>query len=129
MRGRYATLVGNASLDSVSESKVLYEPGLIVRHFTEVCLTRWGVKLDKKLELSGCDLLELHQSIAKNSDLYQDIQNYSYTQLTEKSGNERYISYGDEGSEFFLIRGKLLLLESVLISDFLVDPLIYDSIK
>lgn len=70
MRGRHATLVGNASLDSVSEGKVLYEPGLIVRHFAEVCLTRWGVKLDKKLKLSDRDLLELHQSIAKNSDLY-----------------------------------------------------------
>ncbi|WP_032116144.1 hypothetical protein WH390_11415 [Candidatus Arsenophonus nilaparvatae] len=129
MRGRHATLVGNASLDSVGEGKVLYQPGLIVRHFAEVCLTRWGVKLDKKLELSDRDLLELHQSIAKNSDLYQDIQNYSYTQLTEKNGNERNVSYGDEGSQFSLIRGNQFLPESGLISDFLVDPLIYDGIK
>jgi hypothetical protein len=40
---------------------------MIVRHFAEVCLQRWGVSLDKTLNLDGLQLLELHQAIQRNA--------------------------------------------------------------
>jgi hypothetical protein len=55
--------------------KVVHEPGTIVRHFAEVCLQRWGVTLDKKLNLDGVQLLELHQAIQRNAPLFANAKN------------------------------------------------------
>ncbi|MGK4456171.1 hypothetical protein ACSMDT_00155, partial [Raoultella ornithinolytica] len=79
MSGRHATLVGNASANGNSGEKVVHEPGTIVRHFAEVCLQRWGVTLDKELNLDGVQLLELHQAIQRNAPLFAEMQKTVYT--------------------------------------------------
>ncbi|SUC40109.1 Uncharacterised protein [Proteus mirabilis] len=45
LSGRHATLVGNAAIDGSEGKNALFSPGLIVRHFAERCLTRWGCQL------------------------------------------------------------------------------------
>lgn len=47
MAGRHGTLVGNAADNGSMGPKVYYEPGEIVRHYAETCLTNWVVSLDK----------------------------------------------------------------------------------
>ncbi|TNH41864.1 hypothetical protein [Photorhabdus luminescens] len=81
MAGRHATLVGNASVNGAGSGKILYEPGMIVRHFAEVCLTRWGTKLDKKLNLDNGQLLELHEAVEKNEGLYTKMHKCSNLRL------------------------------------------------
>ncbi len=71
MPGRHATLVGNSLADGVSGPKVVAEPGLIVRHFAEVCLKRWGTVLDKNLNLTD--------TIVNAAAKYKAMEKCSYT--------------------------------------------------
>ncbi|WP_327439706.1 hypothetical protein [Pseudomonas donghuensis] len=107
--GRHATLVGNAAADGAAGGKALAEPGLIVRHFAEVCLTRWGVKLQKMLNLGERDLQAYHQVLARDDSKYQAMRTHSYTVLTESEKGERAVSLGSQGSGFSAVKGGTLM--------------------
>jgi hypothetical protein len=105
MPGRHATLVGNASLDGAGSGKVLVEPGLIVRHFAEVCLLRWGVKLDKCLGLSDSQLNDYLSSIGADDNTYQAMRSQSYTVITEGNKADRFVHHGQAQTHFSGVRG------------------------
>lgn len=105
MPGRHGTLVGNASADGVSGPKALAEPGLIVRHFAEVCLKRWGVPLNKTLNLSQADLENLHNVMASAEAKYVAMHRCSYTYFTDLDKGERYVSLGSKGVNFSAVKG------------------------
>ncbi|MGX1183230.1 hypothetical protein AB7M29_000909 [Pseudomonas sp. F-14 TE3623] len=107
MAGRHATLVGNASADGVNGPKILAEPGRIVRHFAEVCLQRWGVQLDKSLNLTHADLENLGKAMVDNEAMYQLMHKYSYTYFTELDQGERYVSLGSQGVNFSAVKGTI----------------------
>lgn len=106
--GRHATLVGNASADGAGAGRVLAEPGMIVRHFAEVCLTRWGVKLDKRLALSDKQLRDYHQLLVRDDARYQAMRSRSYTVLTESQRNERFVHQGSKDMAFSQVKGSSL---------------------
>jgi hypothetical protein len=105
MAGRHATLVGNAAIDGANGQKALVEPGLILRHYAEQCLTRWGAELDKKLNLSIATVDEYLKVIAKDDLKYVSMRKESYTALTESDKDERKISWGDKGVKFSDVSG------------------------
>lgn len=129
MRGRHGTLVGNASADGSGSGKVLFEPGMIVRHFAEVCLTRWGVNQDKKLSQNDGQLVQLHEAVKKNAALYTKMQSNSYTVVTENDKGERYVSLGSKGTNFSSIKGGQYSPAAGLTADYLGDRSIYNVIK
>jgi murine toxin len=106
--GKHATLVGNAGRDGVSGGVVLREPGLIVRHYAEACLTTWGSNLDKKLNLTGGQILECITNIEKAVTDYESMHKEVYSSLlgAEDKGGERYVSFGAEGERFSSIQGR-----------------------
>ncbi|MCY1453462.1 hypothetical protein D9M71_704520 [compost metagenome] len=114
MPGRHATLVGNASADGAASGKMLAEPGLIVRHLAEVCLTRWGVKLDKMLKLSEQDLKSCHEVLNRDDGKYQAMRKHAYTLLTESRKDERLVSLGDKGAAFSSVKGATFQPDSAL---------------
>lgn len=103
--GRHATLVGNAALDGIKGPKVLEEPGLILRHYAEHCLTRWGTPLNKMLKLTPAQVDGYLKTIADRQQLYIDMQKNSYTKITEHDGGERRVSWGDKGVKFSDVGG------------------------
>lgn len=105
MPGRHATLVGNASIDGASDGTVLKEPGLIVRHFAEVCLTRWGVQLGKRLALNDSQLMECHQAMAAAEAQYHAMRSSSYTVLTEGEKHDRLVHCGEARTHFSKVCG------------------------
>lgn len=105
MPGRHATLVGNASVDGAGDGKVLAEPGLIVRHFAEVCLTRWGVQLDKRLSLSNNQLMQYHTVMAGAEGQYKAMRSKSYTVLTEGKKDDRMVYCGEARTHFSKVCG------------------------
>ncbi|WP_043204148.1 hypothetical protein [Pseudomonas putida] len=105
MPGRHATLVGNASADGASDGKVLREPGLIVRHLAEVCLTRWGVQLGKRLALNDSQLKNYHQAMAAAEAKYQAMRSNSYTVLTEGEKHDRLVHCGPARTHFSKVCG------------------------
>ncbi|MCP1442230.1 hypothetical protein J3D54_001362 [Pseudomonas sp. GGS8] len=107
MPGRHGTLVGNAAADGVSGPKALAEPGRIVRHFAEVCLQRWGVLLNKPLNLTQADLDNLRKAMVDNEAKYQLMHKYSYTYFTELDQGERYVSLGSKGVNFSAVKGPI----------------------
>ncbi|MDD0975219.1 hypothetical protein [Pseudomonas fontis] len=107
--GRHATLVGNASLDGAGAGKVLTQPGLIVRHFAECCLTRWGVKLDKRLQLTDRQLMDYHRELMRDDLRYQAMRSQSYTLLTEGDVAERFVHQGLRGTGFGQVKGNPLV--------------------
>jgi hypothetical protein len=107
MAGRHATVVGNASHDGVSGPKTLAEPGRFVRHFAEVCLQRWGVRLDKSLNLTPADLENLGKAMVDAEAKYRLMHNYSYTYFTELDQGERYVSLGSKGVNFSAVKGTI----------------------
>jgi hypothetical protein len=107
MAGRHATLVGNASPDGVNGPKTLAEPGRFVRHFAEVCLKRWGVQLDKSLNLTHAALENLGKAMVDNEAKYRLMHNYSYTYFTELDQGERYVSLGSQGVNFSAVKGTI----------------------
>ena len=84
---------------------MLAAPGVVVRHFAEMCLTRWGVTLDKRLSLSAADLETQHNAIVSDDAKYAAMHKYSYTKITESEKNERYASLGSKGVAFSAIKG------------------------
>ena len=105
--GRHATVAGNASPDGVNGPKTLAEPGRFVRHFAEVCLQRWGVQLDKSLNLTHADLENLGKAMVDNEAMYQLMHKYSYTYFTELDQGERYVSLGSQGVNFSAVKGAI----------------------
>jgi len=105
MPGRHATLVGNASVDGASDGTVLKEPGLIVRHFAEVCLTRWGVQLGRQLALNDSQLMKCHQAMAAAEAQYQAMRVKSYTVLTEGQKHDRLVHCGEYRTQFSKVCG------------------------
>lgn len=106
--GRHATLVGNASLDGASAGDILSAPGLIVRHFAEQCLTRWGVVLEKTLELTDQQLMTHHLSLGQDDTYYQAMRAHSYTFLTEEQHGERFVHNGMKDAAFSEVQGAQL---------------------
>lgn len=105
MPGRHATLVGNASADGAGVGEVLVEPGLIVRHFAEVCLTRWGTQLDKRLALDDSQLMKYNQVMAAADSQYQAMRSKSYTVITEGETNDRMVHCGEACTYFSKVQG------------------------
>lgn len=129
MPGRHATLVGNASADGAGSGKELAEPGLIVRHLAEVCLTRWGVKLNKMLNLSDDHLQNYHQAVGRDDEKYQAMRKHSYVKFTESKNDERYVSLGDKGAAFSSIQGEAFQPESALAAPVKWGPAAYKDIR
>ncbi|MGE8153852.1 hypothetical protein ACQKP5_21740 [Pseudomonas vancouverensis] len=112
MAGRHATMAGNATSTGgepkgSGDMKVFIEPGRIVRHFAETCLTRWGVQLNNTLNLSQNDLLNLSSNLARDRAKYELMHNFSYTYFTELDKGERYVSLGSKGVPFSTVRGTI----------------------
>ncbi|TBN32853.1 hypothetical protein [Pseudomonas sp. BGI-2] len=107
MAGRHATLAGNASPTGANGPKTLAEPGRIVRHLAEVCLKRWGVQLNKPLNLTQADLENLSNAVARDEAKYQLMHKYSYTYFTELDQGERYVSLGSKGVSFSTVKGTI----------------------
>ncbi|MGM3217175.1 hypothetical protein [Pseudomonas sp. NBRC 111133] len=105
MSGRHATLVGNASADGASGGEAFKEPGLVVRHFAEVCLTRWGVALDKRLALSDRQLMEYHRAMTAAERQYHAMRSQSYTVLTEGERDDRLVHCGEVCTHFSKVCG------------------------
>ncbi|MGE8050324.1 hypothetical protein ACQKPT_18775 [Pseudomonas monteilii] len=105
MPGRHATLVGNASADGASGGEALKEPGLVVRHFAEVCLARWGVELDKRLALSDRQLMEYHRAMTAAERQYHAMRSESYTVLTEGERDNRLVHCGEACTHFSKVCG------------------------
>lgn len=105
MPGRHATLVGNASVDGASGGEVLKEPGLVVRHFAEVCLARWGVELGKRLALSDRQLMEYHRAMSAAERQYHAMRSESYTVLTEGERDNRLVHCGEVCTHFSKVCG------------------------
>lgn len=105
MAGRHATLVGNASANGADRGGSLTEAGKLVRHFAEVCLTRWGSSLDKKLNLTPAQISSLHQSIVMHEDTFRAMSKNSYTKLIENKNNQRKVSHGDTSVHFSALEG------------------------
>ena len=106
MAGRHATLVGNASLTGASGPGDLTEPGKLVRHYAEVCLSRWGTKLQRKLNLSPADISQLHQCVVMHEAEFIKMRKNSYTVLLEEHKTERYVSYANKETGFSMVEGK-----------------------
>ncbi|OCQ51997.1 hypothetical protein Ppb6_02791 [Photorhabdus australis subsp. thailandensis] len=139
MPGRHATLVGNGFVDGVdgnngegnSKKDRLKEPGCLVRHFAEVCLTRWGVKFTegKTLALTADQILACHQIMEEDSKLYQDMHDMSYTKVTENSQGERSVSYFNEWAAFSTIQSDSFTPAQGLAANYLQDRSIYNILK
>jgi hypothetical protein len=105
MAGRHATLVGNASATGAKGAKALPEPGEIIRHYAEVCLSRWGVPTQKMLNFTTAELDEKLKTIKTDFGKYTVMRNTVYgTGRTETSG-ERTISSGSETTNFTAMSG------------------------
>lgn len=97
--GRHATLVGNAAADGNQGVKVYAEPGQIVRHFAETCLTRWGVRLEKKLDLAADQINDLLTKMKNDLSAYITMRRTVYTSPTQIAG-ERSITKGSKEISF-----------------------------
>jgi hypothetical protein len=129
MPGRHGTLVGNASADGVSGPKTLAEPGLIVRHFAEVCLKRWGVPLNKTLKLSQADLENMHNVMASAEAKYVTMQKCSYTYFTDLDKGERAVSLGSKGVNFSAVKGTIYAPVAGLAAGLKMDKGSYQDIR
>ncbi|QGW79265.1 hypothetical protein GPJ81_22060 [Pseudomonas alkylphenolica] len=109
LSGRHASLVGNASRDGAGNGKHLPEPGLLVRHFAETCLTRWQVNLQKRLALSDKQVADCLDALDRDDARYKDMRGYSYTLICESEGDDRRVHQGDLTKPFSYVRGSDLL--------------------
>ncbi|MBI6547562.1 hypothetical protein [Xenorhabdus lircayensis] len=143
MPGRHATLAGNGFEDG--EGKItnakkdrLKEPGYIVRHFAEVCLTRWGVKFKKGKTLGLTDekIKAYHQAMERDKLIYQKMQSNCYITKwlagvggTENSNGERSVSNCEKWAAFSSIQGNQFSPKEGLSASYLKNPNIYDVLK
>lgn len=128
MAGRHATLVGNASADGNKGPKELPEPGQLVRHFAETCLTRWGVDLDKKLDLSEDDISSLLNTIDDGYADYVEMRNTVYT-FAENDNGDRRVSFGSQGTRYSAISGPQYTPNSGLSVNEVLSPNTYPDIR
>ncbi|WP_341960689.1 hypothetical protein [Pseudomonas sp. RC10] len=105
MAGRHATLVGNAADDGANGRNAFTEPGLIIRHYAEQSLTRWGATLNKMLKLTSARIDEYLKVIARNDKSFIGMRSKSYTAITEADAGERRVSWGDKGVKFSAVNG------------------------
>ncbi|WP_337236220.1 hypothetical protein [Proteus faecis] len=127
--GRHATLVGNASIDGSTGENALYAPGLVVRHFAEVCLTRWGCDLANKLALTDIQITDYHTDIANDADKYIAMRRKTYSIHESTGKDERKVSLGKEGKAFSEIYGEQYNPSVGLTADYLSNQQLYDVIK
>lgn len=127
--GRHATLVGNASIDGSEGENALYAPGLVVRHFAEVCLTRWGCDLANKLALTNAQIMGYHTDIANDADKYTAMRRKTYSIHESTGKDERKVSLGKEGKAFSEIVGVQYDPSVGLTADYLSNQQLYDVIK
>ncbi|UAX00449.1 hypothetical protein [Proteus terrae] len=127
--GRHATLVGNASIDGSEGENALYAPGLVVRHFAEVCLTRWGCDLANKLALTDTQITGYHNDIANDADKYTAMRRKTYSIYESTGKDERKVSLGKEGKAFSEIVGVQYNPSVGLTADYLSNQQLYDVIK
>ncbi|MBI6529109.1 hypothetical protein JEP40_08270 [Proteus vulgaris] len=127
--GRHATLVGNASIDGSEGENALYAPGLLVRHFAEVCLTRWGCDLANKLALTDTQITGYHTDIANDADKYTAMRRKTYSIHESTGKDERKVSLGKEGKAFSEIVGVPYNPSAGLTADYLSNQQLYDVIK
>ncbi|MCT8262211.1 hypothetical protein [Proteus terrae] len=127
--GRHATLVGNASIDGSEGENALYAPGLVVRHFAEVCLTRWGCDLANKLALTDAQITGYHTDIANDADKYTAMRRKTYSIYESTGKDERKVSLGKEGKAFSEIVGVQYNPSVGLTADYLSNQQLYDVIK
>ncbi|MPQ87055.1 hypothetical protein F0170_25585 [Pseudomonas sp. MAFF 730085] len=128
MPGRHATLVGNAAPNGNQGSKVYAQPGQIVRHFAEVCLTRWGVRLEKKLNLTPTQINESLSAMKNDLKGYVTMRNTVYTTHAEIAG-ERDISLGSEGIRFTAAKGIRYTPEPGLSTEHILSYDYFDAIS
>ena len=129
LSGRHATLVGNAAIDGSEGKNALFSPGLIVRHFAERCLTRWGCQLANKLELTDKEIFEHHTDIKNDADKYIAMRRKTYSIYESSGDDERKVSLGKEGKAFSDIYGAQYEPSMALTADYFADPQLYDVIK
>ncbi|WP_337239452.1 hypothetical protein [Proteus faecis] len=127
--GRHATLVGNASIDGSTGENALYAPGLVVRHFAEVCLTRWGCDLANKLALTDTQITDYQTDIANDADKYIAMRRKTYSIHESTGKDERKVSLGKEGKAFSEIYGEQYNPSVGLTADYLSNQQLYDVIK
>ena len=127
--GRHATLVGNASIDGSEGENALYAPGLVVRHFAEVCLTRWGCDLANKLALTDTQITGYHTDIVNDVDKYTAMRRKTYSIHESTGKDERKVSLGKEGKAFSEIVGVQYNPSVGLTADYLSNQQLYDVIK
>ncbi|NBN60390.1 hypothetical protein GWJ07_12285 [Proteus sp. G2639] len=127
--GRHATLVGNASIDGSTGENALYAPGLVVRHFAEVCLTRWGCDLANKLALTDTQITDYQTDIANDADKYIAMRRKTYSIHESTGKDERKVSLGKEGKAFSEIYGEQYNPSAGLTADYLSNQQLYDVIK
>ncbi|WP_337090644.1 hypothetical protein [Proteus terrae] len=127
--GRHATLVGNASIDGSEGENALYAPGLVVRHFAEVCLTRWGCDLANKLALTDTQITGYHTDIANDADKYTAMRRKTYSIYESTGKDERKVSLGKGGKAFSEIVGVQYNPSVGLTADYLSNQQLYDVIK
>ncbi|MPR02112.1 hypothetical protein F0169_08470 [Pseudomonas sp. MAFF 212408] len=128
MPGRHATLVGNAAPNGNQGSKVYAQPGQIVRHFAEVCLTRWGVRLEKKLNLTPTQINESLSAMKNDLKGYVTMRNTVYTTHAETAG-ERDISLGSAGIKFTAAKGTRYTPEPGLSTEHILSYDYFDAIS
>jgi hypothetical protein len=113
MPGRHGTLVGNASIDGgAGGGKELAAPGIIVRHFAEVCLTRWGTNQGKCLGLKDEQLDQYDSAINADDEKYLAMRGKSYitvpglgTAVTEGDKADRFVHVGATNTSFSKVNG------------------------
>ncbi|MBC3413026.1 hypothetical protein HU720_17180 [Pseudomonas sp. SWRI51] len=104
--GRHATLVGNASLDGVSEPGTLKEPGRIVRFHAADFLGRWGTVLNPALKLDQELLDGWYVKVAEDDAQYLAMRKHSYTVFTEEKDGQRWVYHGDQAVAYDTVNGE-----------------------
>jgi len=127
MAGRHATLVGNAAPDGVNGPKVFFEPGEIVRHYAETCLTRWGVALDKKLMFTKSQLDQRLSTIKASYDNYTMMRDKAYTISSDVKG-EREIYLDGKNSNFTAASGARYTPEKGLSTGHILTSTYFDDL-
>lgn len=105
MPGRHATLVGNASRNGAQGPALLKEPGRLVRHFAETCLTRWGVALRKCLNLTDADVRAAHQQMLADQPIYAAMRSHTYLGIAEEDAGQRRVVLGEYTTRFDKLSG------------------------
>lgn len=107
MRGRHATLVGNAAIDGEEGTDELFAPGKIVRDLAEKCLTNWGTSLKDMLNLSESDIATAYDEIVTDEAKYDALQSCIYSPLpSENTDGERSVSKGSKWAKYSDIKSK-----------------------